>query len=336
MTESDKVFLLQGPEEGEKAAYVDRIIEKIRSKTGEQPEVLRHYGFEANLVDIVALLANGSLFSRHTVVILNNVEEIKKVEDINIIADYLSNPADDATLVLTTHTVNQMNKKITAKIPAKCAVIFWEMFENQRKGWLVNFFKNEGIRIEGDALDFFLEMVANNSRDVKQECGKLVLLFGQGGTITLQDLEKYLYHSREENVFTLFEHVAIRDFGASLEVLEKMLLSGDYDGVAVLGGLLFQVKRLFQIKLLSEKSYRIDEICAKLGIVSKRNQKTYLDAHRNYTFGELKSMLVLFAEFDVRVRSYRTDLHRLLLQMLLYYIIAKDGRIPQPAKVFGY
>jgi DNA polymerase III subunit delta len=334
MTEHERVFLLQGPEEGEKSIYINKLIEKITTANNEPPEVFRHYSFESNLLDIVSILCNGSLFTKHTVVILNNAEDIKKTDDLGLLVEYIASPSDNATLILTTPTVKQVSKKIMDKIPAKNTVIFWEMFENQRKGWITNFFRNNDIRIGSDALNFFLEMVSNNTRDVKQECNKLVLLLGAGSTITIEDLEKFLYHSKEENVFTLFEQVACRDFGAALLVLEKLFQAGESDSVVILSGLLFQAKKLLQIKLYSEKNYHIDEIFTKLGIISKKNQKMYLDAHKNYPMDEVKSMIVLFTDFDIRLRSYRSDLHELLLQMFLYYVIAKDSRIPELVRLF--
>ncbi len=331
MTDNVSVFLLQGPEEGEKAIYIDKIVSGIKARTQTEPEVHRYYSFEANLVDIFALLGNGSLFGAHTVVILNNAENIKKSDDISLIVEYIQNPSPDATLVLTSQEVKQVSKKITDKIPEKNSIIFWEMFENQRKGWLSNFFRNHEIRIDQNAIDYFLEMVQNNSRDMKQECNKLTLLFGSGSAITIEDLEKYLYHSKEENVFTLFEQVAARDFTASLEILQKLLQSGEADGVAILNGLLFQAKKLLQIKLLTAKNFRIEELYMKLGIISKKNQRMYLDAHKNYSLDEVKSMIVLFSEFDVRLRTHKSDLHVILLQLFLYYIIIKGGYLPIPA-----
>jgi DNA polymerase-3 subunit delta len=334
MTDHDHVFLLQGPEESEKSIYIDKLIANIKAKTRENPEIRKYYSFEANLVDIFALLENGSLFNAHTVVILNNVEEIKKSDDIALIVEYIASPSSDATLVLTSPVVKQVSKKISDKIPEKNSVIFWEMFENQRKGWLTNFFRNQGIRIDQDALDYFLEMVRNNSHDIKQECNKLLLLFGSGSTITIDDLEKYLYHSKEENVFTLFEQIATRDLGSSLMILQKILQSGESDPVAILNGLLYQVKKLLQIKLLTQKNYRIDELYTKLGIISKKNQKMYLDAHKNYSLEEVKSTIILFTEFDIRLRSHKSDLHLILIQLFLYYVIIEGGNIPHMAPLF--
>jgi DNA polymerase-3 subunit delta len=334
MSETNTVYLLQGPEEGEKIAYIDKIIKTICSQNSEEPEIFRYYSFETDIIDVTSLLCNGSLFNNHTVVILNNTEEIKKADDLTLLCEYIVSPSSSATLILTTPTVRQVSKKIIDKIPEKNNIIFWEMFENQRKGWLTNFFRNHDIKIRPDALDFFLEMAQNNTQDLKHECNKFVLFFGAGSTITVEDLEKYLYHSKEENVFTLFERFAEKDFSASLEVLQKILSSGESDAIAVLSGLLWQVKKLLQIKLLLSRNYHIDELYTKLGIISKKNQKMYLEANKNYSFSEVKSIIVLLTEFDIRIRSYRSDLHLVLLQLFFYYAIKTHGNVPDVVSLY--
>ena len=65
------------------------------------------------------------------------------------------------------------------------------------------------------------KMIENNTKDLKSECSKLALFFGPGASIKTEELEKYLYHSKEENVFTLFESIAQRNFDLSLEILSK-------------------------------------------------------------------------------------------------------------------
>lgn len=329
MADRGHVYLLQGPEEGEKALYIDKLIKAIRTRIEGEPEVLRHYAFEANIVDLIALISSDSLFMGHTLLVLHNAEDIKKADDLSVLCDYLDHPSPNATLVLTTPTIKQVSKKILDRVPSANNVIFWELFENQRKGWLTNFFRNHDMRIEPSALDLFLDMVGSNTRDFRQECNKLVLFFGPGTVITCDELEKYLYRSKEENVFTLFERIAERDFEASLDVLQKVLDSGESDAIQITSGLLWQVQKLQKIKQLAAKNYRMEEIFPKLGILSKKNQKIYIEAAKRYSLDDITSLIVLLVDLDLRVRSHKTELHGLLLQMFLYYGIERHGRMPE-------
>lgn len=322
----NKIFLLLGTEEGEKIQYLRKYIQTIQEKEGEEPEVLRYYPFESNLVDIVAILRNKSLFAGHTVVILYNIEEIKKHEELKILQDYLEHPSESSTLFLLSSSIQQVSKKITSNVPPKNKIIFWELFDTQKRGWIKNYFQSKNITIEMSALEFILEMVENNTKDLKSECSKLALFFGPKTEIKTEELEKYLYHSKEENVFTLFESIALKNFDLSLEILSKIKHSGEYDAVSLLSGLIWQARKLHSFKLMLNKNYHNSEAFKNLNITSKKNQKIYIEAHKNYTEEDVAAIILLFLDFDVEVRSLKTEAQEIFMQLLIYYIVEKHGK----------
>jgi DNA polymerase-3 subunit delta len=320
------LFLLLGPEEGEKREFIKAYLQRKTKDLGEKPEILRFYAFESRILDIVSTLQNQSLFSRFTVLILYNVETIKKVDDQKILADYLQHPSECAALFLVSPGIHEVSKVITKHIPESQKKIFWELAENRKRNWIQEFFRTRSITIEPSALEFLLEMLENNTRDLKNTCNRLALFFGPDAKIKGEDLEKYVYHSKEENVFTLFERIAQRDLPAAMEVLHKMLLSGEADGIKLINGLLWQIRKLLSFKLLLKKNFHQGEIFRKLKIWSKKNQHIYTLAHRNFAFAEIEAIIVLVTDFDVSFRSVKTEMQILLCQLLLYYIIKKGGR----------
>lgn len=251
------VFLLQGPEEGEKKQYIKNYVKKMTVPGEELPEVFRYYAFEVDIFEMIDLLYSGSLFSKYKIVILNNCDEIKKANEIEALCSYCEKPVHSTTLFLLSSTVNQVSKKISDRIPAKNKITFWELFENQKKGWIINYFKECNLRIEQAALDVLLEMVESNTHDLRQECQRLSLFYKAGSTITQEDIEKYLYHSKEENIYTLFERIAFRDFAGAIEVIQKIISTDETDPIPVMQGLFWQVKKLHVMKELIEANYPI-------------------------------------------------------------------------------
>jgi DNA polymerase-3 subunit delta len=208
-------------------------------------------------------------------------------------------------------------------------VIFWELFESQKQGWVNNFFRARGMGIEPEAVDFLLDMVENNTRELQAICERLALFFGKGARVGYAEVERLLYHSKEENGFTLFDRLAGRDFPGSLEVLSKILLSRDSDAVALLALLASQVRKLFAFARLLAANYDPAEAAQRLEIRGKRAQQTYAGAARRYSLGELARLLRLTALFDHRVRSLKAALHPALLQLYLYYALVRGGLPPQ-------
>ncbi|UCF99856.1 MAG: DNA polymerase III subunit delta [Spirochaetaceae bacterium] len=325
MSKSDSLYLLLGPEEGEKDSFVERLIGKIAKSIGQPPEVHRFYSFDRELPEVLATLRNGALFSPYRIVLLRNVELLKGKKDLDQLAEYAAAPAAQSSLVMFSEEIGRIDRRLERLVPKENKVIFWELFENQKMGWILNFFRKRNIRIDSQATAFLLEMVENNTKELKDICEKLSIFFGEGSEIGYTDVEKILYHSKDENVFTLFDKIAGRDLDAALEVLAKLLLSREADAVGLLAGLLLQMRRLKALKLLIEKRYSYEEAFSRVKITGKRMQKIYAAGAQAYSLKELQAIIQLIARFDYRVRSLGTVLHPTVLQLFLYYLIVKGG-----------
>jgi DNA polymerase III subunit delta len=330
------VHLLMGPEEGEKAAFVDKIRQGLTSRYGDgQLEVFRYYAGEAPMAEVVRCLRNASLFASHRLVIVGEVDGVKRADDVAALVEYCASPAPDATLLLLSSglsgdidrkIVGDQKKKSPGAVPFDCQKIFWELFENQKQGWVTGFFRQKGITISTDAVEYILDMVENNTRDLRVECERLAQFFGTPADIGLESVEQYIYHSKEENVFTLFDHLCLRELASSQEVLDKILLSREAEATQIAGGLLLQFRRLLAYKRMIAESYESAEAFTKLRVWSKKSQKTYAEGGRRYSAAELEAVMRLLVSFDERFRSVKTDLHELLLRLMVYYIVQRGGQ----------
>ncbi|MEW5817248.1 MAG: DNA polymerase III subunit delta, partial [Spirochaetota bacterium] len=307
---------------GEKSRFIDNFINRIASRYGEEPEIYKYYPFDTEIISVISLLRNRSLFSKYKIIILNFIEEIKNKDDITLLAEYIKHPGHQTTLFLLSDGTTA-DKRIEKLISAENRKIFWELFDNQKLSWLIGYFNKEGITLEQEAANLFLEIVQNDTQDMKRECEKLSVFFGPRSVITEESIETYIYHSREENVFTLFDRLAGLNLDAALQILQKIMLSGDSNPTQILGGLLWQFKKLLALKNLLEANYNPQEACLKLDIKSKRNQKIYLLGKDNYSIPDLQGIIVLISHYDTLLRSVRSDMHSLLLTLFIYYCIRK-------------
>ncbi len=326
MNKTHRVYLLLGPEEGEKKKFLHQVKTTIQEKAKEPPEEVRLYALETPVYDLVSLLKNGSLFSAHRIVYVHDVEDIKKKEELSLLTDYIKNPSEDNTVFLIS-TSTQVDRRLQAALPQEQVKIFWELFDNQKRTWIVGFFKQYKITIEQDALDLFLDMIASNTEEFKNECTKLALFFGNGSTIREQDIETYLYHSKEENVFTLFEPIMECDLENALHIMQKILLSGESNSVQIMSGILWQFRIFFAYKRLIVQNYGSIEAFSKLNVKSKKAQKVYALGDSRYSVAEIERIIVLINDFDFQIRSARAELHGMLLDLFLYFCICKKGII---------
>lgn len=327
MSKIPPVLLLLGPERGEKDTFIQTLLQAIRTHTKEDPEVHKLYSFERSIHDALSILRNGSLFTKSKVVFYEGVEVLKRKEELESLVQYIRSPSPDGVLILLSDRPSA-EKKLQDSLPEGQKKIFWELFDHQKKEWIQNFFQREHISIPLEGVELLLELVENNTRDLRQVCQQLADFFRKKAKILPEDIEQFLYHSKQETVFTLFERVLEARLQASLEILHKLLLEGEVQAVGILISLTYQLRTLRDYLRLRKENYGSQEACAKLRVLGKRTQRTYATGEKNYSLEHAERMVALCADFDEYLRAYRSDYHPLLLELLLYGLIQKKGKNP--------
>ncbi|MCF6321734.1 MAG: DNA polymerase III subunit delta, partial [Rhizobiaceae bacterium] len=248
--------------------------------------------------------------------------------DVLEIVSYIASPGVDCTLFLLSDKIS-VDKKISSAIPKKAVRIFWELFENQKKTWISNFFRKERISVSQDAVELLLEMVENNTSDLRIACTKLSVFFGEGSQISEGDIEQFIYHSKEENVFTLFKKMASGDFSSSIEILHKIALGGEGSPVQLISGLQWQFRKLLTLSQLFADSWSREEALSKAQIRGKRNQQTYIDGLKKYSTRDLQRIIVLIAKYDILAREMNKDNHLIIMELFIYYCVTRKGMLPE-------
>ena len=324
--------LLLGPEEGEKNAHIARLVEIAYKRSGGKPEVHTFYSSETPIRDVIAVLRNGSLFHAHVIAIVHAAEEIRKRDDTAALSDYIRKPSSEATLILTSGAP-RIDAAWTREVPADARKIFWEMFENQKQGWVANYFRKRNVAIDADAVELFLDMVENNTQELRIAADRLCGFVGKGGAVTSAEIEEFLYHGKQENVFSLFDEICAGSLESSLEILQMLLLSSDQTPAGILASLVWQFRRLLAVRVLLDDHYDSAEAFGKLGIRSKRNQHSYSAGIKRYKRQALENIVMRAVEYEALFRSAAAGQQRGLLQQFIYSTIVRSGAEHLPHSV---
>ena len=319
------VLLLLGPEIGEKRKELQNLMDSVTSKGGE---VHRYYAFDCEILEVVRTLRNGSLFGSQRLVVIQAAESIKRAEDVDALVEYLKSPAPDAKLVLESDEI-RVNKKLMNAAGQSATRIFWEMFDNQKSGWITSYLRRRGKRIGAEAIEYLLDLVANNTEEMARACDALALVSGDREEIDVETIDAFIYHSRQENVFTLFDRIGERDLEAALESLHAILLSGQSNGVGLLAGLVWQFERLLEFRRLLDRRYSSQEALTAVKVRGKRAQRNLQRAAEAYTAESLERIVTRLVEVDEVLRSVHSRWHATQLELFLYDVIAADGYHPE-------
>ena len=329
MSKIPAILVYLGPEEGQRAEDLDELRARIRKESGAPADEHRVYLPDGSISAAIDLLENGSLFATHRLVIILGAEQIRTKDDVAAIAGYCERPPSDATLVLVSDEV-RLDAKLEKCVPPQARKVFWELFDNQKRGWVASYFRKRNVAISTEAVELFLELVENNTRELRMEADKLCAYVssrpdtGERPEVTIDDVETFIYHSRDENVFTLYRSIVADDFESALEIVAKLDASGEGGPIQLVGGLVFQVRKLVGLRSLLDAGVDADEAYRRLAIRGKRIQADYRTAVRRFDLAELQRQLRILIDYDVAFRELGSGLQRILLDLLVYQLMFRS------------
>ncbi|MBQ7366006.1 MAG: DNA polymerase III subunit delta [Spirochaetaceae bacterium] len=326
------VYLFTGPEAGEKNEAILQLRIAARKKAGVLDEYT-FYASETKFSQIITLLLNESLFASGRFVVVQGAEQLKKKEDLEMLSSWITASIDGTSILVLVSDEVSCDKKLESLIPKSNKQIFWEMFDNRKEQWLVNYFKKNGYSISADAIDLVLEMIENNTEALKAECSRFFLCFQPGHQITVEDVERILAHNREESAFTLFDALcttgrspAVR-LETALGILQKLRLSKDSSGVQLIAGLTYCFRRLLAWHQLMRETTSPSDLDYKIrGFSSKKARTQYQNAGCLWSSLQTSRILALLASSDMEIRSGGAALEDTILQGMLYAITFKEGQ----------
>jgi DNA polymerase III subunit delta len=302
-------FLFLGPELGEKLDALN----ELRSALPAGTEETSFYAGETPLQEIVSVLRNGSLFSESRLFIIKNADLIKKKDETELLASCIKNLDPGAVLVFVSDET-RLDKRIEDAVPKENKRVFWELFENKKNEWVANFFRRSLCRIDEGGIRAILEMVENNTDALGRECSRLILFLGKDKTITAEDVEQCLAHTREESAFTLFAAIARGNFLSSMEIF-RSLAASKQSAPAITAVLAWCFRKLRDYHALGGNTSDFE--LKKIGITTSRARSDYAEASKRWPRGA-DSALALIGEYEYLLRSSGAAWEEILMDNLIY------------------
>lgn len=318
MASNAPIYLYTGPEFGERDDAVQAVKKSLKKNYGTIDEHL-FYLTETPLSQVMNILMSGNLFSDGVCIVCKNAEVLKKKDELQMISQWLENAEPSSVLILVSDEIS-VDAKLDKLVPAENKKKFWEMYDNQKLPWLQNYFKKNGFYIESDAAQLILDMVENNTQELKNECARFFVCFQKDHTITADDVDSILTHNREESAFTLFNQISNPSdkpnerFEKGIAILQKIRLSKDNSSVMIIAGLASCFRKLVLWHKKGEEA-----------IFGSTMRKQYRNAATLWTVGQATAILSLLAATDMEIRSGGSLMEDILLQKLLYEIVMKKG-----------
>ena len=336
---SSPIYLFTGPEIGERNLAVTKIKDGLTKQYGAL-DLHNIYASLTPISNVLSILQTGNLFNNAICVVLNNAHELTKKDEREAIASWAkSDMSFPAFLILTSDEIS-INKSLENIVPKTQKQIFWELFENKKREWIFRFFSKEKMKITEEAIDSVLELVENNTEMLKTACSHLVLFFDEGKNIEAEDIENLLSHTKEETAFSLFDSIIHLNLSQSLVIAQKLMQIKNTSPIQIIAGLTFCFRRLLDWHTIIKENNGFNEMVVKTkGFTSKIAIEQYKRAAKSFPIKDTQRILSLLNHIDFEMRLTGTNFQSLLLEHLIYLIIAKHGvvvsnYVSHPYKVF--
>jgi DNA polymerase-3 subunit delta len=311
-------FLFIGPDRGRQQAEIQKVTQALKARLKDEPETISYYADQDDIDKLLANLRNGSLFYPHLLAIVNRCESFTPTE-VKKIQAYWQKPNSQCTVIFTSEEYSEVKDKFKF-VPKDQMQVFWEVDDKEKPGWLRAYIQRKGGTIESDALELLCELVESDTLSMQRECDTL-LIVRPDHKVTLADVEAYIFHSREENVYTLFEMVLALDFDAALAALQKIILSQEADPVQVVIGLQWQFRNLLALKRKAGRGPAPREMMYEFRIRQPRSQQIHNKALREWELEDIEKRLHALSVYDLQVRQTRSGMQSVLLELMLHQLI---------------
>ncbi len=338
-------FLLLGPEKGLKEDF----IKEIRARIG-QCEVSKFYSFEDYEAELFAQLNNNDLFADHKLVILDEVQDIKTADKIKPLVEYIQNPSDCATLVMTS-TELYVNSSLMGAVESQGKDYirkFYEMFESKKNEWLSNFFRRNGLSIEAKAITAIIEKVENNVQEFENTCSQMVIFLKtipDKRTVTYDDVEDFLAHTKEEDEFSLFSYIARGKLESALECLHVLLRTKDAASVTAMcaSRLSTYFRRALSVSMSVQagkgmglrygednSAFSTKYFASDRPISMPRDREVYKECCTRYSQKDIERILVTLAEYDIKIKEAGSAMQSIVMERCIMDVICRKGRHSKP------
>ncbi|MCB5231237.1 MAG: DNA polymerase III subunit delta [Sphaerochaetaceae bacterium] len=337
------VYFLLGPESGQKSSRLKEIRDNLKTRYNNEIEIDRYYPFETLNGEIIDSLSNNSLFALHRLVILSQAETLN-ASQVNFLSEYIKEPSSSATLIIIS-TNTSISAKLTNLVPKEFVEIFWELYENQKEMWLSNFFSKNNLTITSEAIDLLLALVENNTQELRLISSQLIQFIKtqEIDVVNGEIIERYISHSRQESVFSLFEQIALGSLERSLSILHTIIKSKEGEAISLIGGLLWQFRRLASIGELYQSGSNWDSAAKGASVMGKdvplkrkKDIQTYQEAINRYPLKSTYQIIALLGEYDIKLRQMSGDFQLILLEQMVSLIMLNGGKPPQKLESLSF
>lgn len=258
------------------------------------------YGEETDAAAIRDAVETLPMMSPVRMVILKDMHELSDKQWEQLMP-LIEEPVPTTVFICIANKVDKRKKHIKRFYERGVVLEFRRPFDNQIPDWIRTLSKRHGLKISGEVIDLFHQLVGSNLQDINAELIKLRQYLGEKKQVTAEDVLKAVSRIRIESVFDLTDAIGSGDRARALHCLVNLLDNGQNEV-----GVLALVSRHVRILKLVNDGLREGLAGAKLSSragISPYFLKSYVDQARSWNERKIERTFQALLDTDRALKS---------------------------------
>jgi DNA polymerase-3 subunit delta len=295
------IYIIEGEEKSLVDDEVDNIITELLEPAQRDLGLLKIQGRDAVIGDCLDELRTLPFLATRRVVVVKDADKFIS-ENRQLLEDYFDNPSPTGVFVMT---VSKLGEKTNlAKKLAKCGKL---ISTASPKRWtlppyLIRYAEQTHSKKLGrQAAVLIVELAGEDLGRLYREIDKLAAFTGAEKEITIENIQALTGHNRLFDAFEVFDE-ALSGRPAKATQLFRDMLAKDKDAeYRVVGAFVYQVRRMFDAKVLLNKGTDLKEISGRLRIFG--DSQTFFARLKKMDLVQIGSLLELLGLIDYQVKT---------------------------------
>lgn len=293
---------------GEDKFRILREIEKLKSLFLNKDQL--DFNFD-NLVnpsagDFLSIANSYPVFSDKRMIKVEDFDNSFLLDDQ--VVNYFNSPLSSTITVIydKSSKVNE-NSKLLKELKAKRhfkIVKFRSLYDNELPSYIKSECKEKKIPLSMESIFYLMRYTGNNTYNIDNELNKLASLGlseGRAGDISPEELKPVLSFSKKFTVFDLVDKIIDKDLRAAFPMFGILYEDGE-EPVKIISILYNEIRKIHKGKLLELNGADTAFILGANSVPPFLKSK-FLNNMSRFTSGELKKILELLEETDLRLKT---------------------------------
>ena len=275
---------------------------------GDEMNVSVYTGMDVTAREVIDQAQTLPFFADRRVILLENSVFFSKKASVesDALAEFIPEIPESASLVFVEEAPDK-RKKLYKAIQKHGFVLNCEDVTPQMLGrWTAGLFQKAGLKIDGPALNRFLETVGEDMMNIVSESDKLIGYCLGRDRVTEADIEAVCSPRLRDRVFEMIAAVSRRQKDRALSIYMDLIALRTPSQV-ILTLLQREFSRLLQVKELQEARASEAEIAKRVGLSPWIVKKNYLPVTRSLEVSRLERSLQLCLQADQDYKSGLID-----------------------------